>query len=46
MEQMINLKVTVSNKNVLKALLLKLTSNKSTYRFFITNFSFPNDNRA
>lgn len=45
MEQIINLKVTVSNKNVLKALLSKLTSDKSTYRFFITDFSFKNDNR-
>jgi len=45
MQQVINLKVTASNKNVLKALLSKLTSDKSTYRFFITNFSFPNDHR-
>jgi hypothetical protein len=45
MEQKINLKVTVSNKNVLNALLNKLTSAKSSYRFFITEFSFPNDNR-
>jgi hypothetical protein len=27
-------------------LLTKLTSENSTYRFFITDFSFPNDNRA
>jgi len=45
MEQDITLKVTVWNKNVLKALLTKLTSNKYKYKFFITNFSFPNDNR-
>jgi hypothetical protein len=46
MEQKIKLKVSASNKNVLKALLTKLTSENSTYRFFITDFSFPNDNRA
>jgi len=46
MEQSVNLKVTVANKNVLKALLTKLTSSKSKYRFFITSFAFPNDNRA
>lgn len=46
MEQNINLNVTVSNKDVLKALLTQLTSNNSKYKFFITNFSFPNDNRV
>jgi len=43
LEQDINLEVNVLNKRMLKIFLNKLVSLDSKYKFYITDFSFPNN---